>query len=118
MVILMRRRKSLRITSSSARGYGGKANDIPIDDAIALIGVALGGEYYDIAGSPIDDAIALIGVALMIGGAYYLITRIERGIILSNRKKTYVIFSIVIGFLMMLAGYYHFVAIYVARLLA
>ena len=56
------------------------------------------------AGSLIDDAIALMGFALMIGSAYYLYTRIELGIILSNKKKAYIIFSIVIGFLLILAG--------------
>jgi hypothetical protein len=58
-----------------------------------------------------------MGFALMIGSAYYLYTRIELGIILSNKKKAYIIFSIVIGFLLILAGTNKIVIRYIARLL-
>jgi len=70
------------------------------------------------AGSRIDNAILFIGLLLMAGGIYFLISRTEYSVTLrKNRKRIYImIFSIIIGFLLMLAGHNMLVIRYLGRL--
>jgi uncharacterized membrane protein YfcA len=69
------------------------------------------------AGSRIDNVILFIGLLLMAGGIYFLVSRTEYSVTLrKNRKMIYIIiFSIIIGFLLMLAGHDMVVIRYLGR---
>lgn len=70
------------------------------------------------AGSRIDNAILFIGLVLMAGGMYFLVSRTKYSVTLRKNRKMifFMIFSIIIGFLLMLTGHNMLVIRYLGRL--